>query len=153
MSSDAPSANQIAFAEKIADALGVPLPDACRDDWRKCREFIDKNRSALPSGDGGTPLPPKEKQLAFAEKIAAAMGIPLSDECRSDYKKCGEFIDKNKSALPPGGEGSGGASYPPKERQLAYAESIASRLGVELPADVRADWKKCSAWIDANKSK
>lgn len=40
---------------------------------------------------------------------------------------------------------------PPSERMIAYADSLAQKAGVELPAEVRADFDECKSFIDQMK--
>lgn len=40
------------------------------------------------------------------------------------------------------------ASGPPTEKMLSYAESLATRLGVKLPKDVKTDFVACRKFID-----
>ena len=49
------------------------------------------------------------------------------------------------------GSGAPATTGAVSEKALSYAVSIAKRIGVELPEDVRTDRVKLSKWIDANK--
>lgn len=50
-------------------------------------------------------------------------------------------------AVPPQ-RGERKADGPPTEKALKYAQSLATKQGVELPAEVSASGKACSEWLD-----
>ncbi|MCY4340719.1 MAG: hypothetical protein OXE48_05050, partial [Gammaproteobacteria bacterium] len=55
------------------------------------------------------------------------------------YRICGDEIDRLKTL--PGGN-------PPTTKQLAAAERVAVRLGIDLPDAVRQDFTQCSQFLD-----
>lgn len=95
----APSEKKLAFARRLADEKGVPLPKGAETDWKVCSAFIDECLKAT-----GGKLPPSEKQLGFARKLSAEKGIPLPDAATTDAKSCSAFIDR---CLASGGKGGG----------------------------------------------
>jgi len=84
----APSDAQIAFAEKISNTFGIPLPENLQTDREVCKAFLDEH--------AGKPFPPTEKQLGFANRIAESKGLSIPDDVLTDSKKLSAWIDTNK---------------------------------------------------------
>ena len=62
-----------------------------------------------------------------------------------------QFIDermKNRAPREGGGGGSGGADRPATEKQIAMAEGLAKRLGIDYPSSHKKSMKKTSEFID-----
>ncbi|WP_018234300.1 DNA topoisomerase [Thioalkalivibrio thiocyanodenitrificans] len=83
---------------------------------------------------------PTEKQIAFAQKLAAALNLSLPENCETDAGVCRKFLDEHASK-----------PFPPSEKQLEFAKSIAERKGVSIPAKAMRESKTLSQWIDQNK--
>lgn len=101
------------------------------------RNTSSRNKGAVMSDPSAVP---SDNQIAFAEKISAAFGVPLPDGLRTSRDVCKAFLDQHA-----------GKPFPPTEKQLGFANRIASNKGVSIPSEVLADAKQLSAWIDANK--
>lgn len=146
MTDNVPNEKRLAFAQEIAAALGQDLPAACREDWRACAEFIDRNKAAVAR-------PPSDKQLAFARKIAEAMAVELPAKVAESSEACSAFIEANKSALPVGGHGGAGGDWPPSEKALDFAKKIAKSLNISLPEAASISRVACSHFIDDNRAR
>jgi DNA topoisomerase-3 len=90
----APSAQQLAYAQKLASELGVPLPPDAARSFTACTAFIDAHRERVAA------LPPTPAAVGFAEKIATAAGVPLPADVRTSREACSAFIEQHKKALP-----------------------------------------------------
>lgn len=100
---------------------------------------------------------PSEAMLRYADSLARKHGIPLPPLVKLEFDRCKAFLDKWSQAVvaprlpatpagrPPTGD------FPPTERQLSYAQSIATRKKLSLPPDVLRSKQKMSEWIDANR--
>lgn len=84
----APSDSQIAFAEKISNTFGIPLPENLQTDREVCKAFLDEHASK--------PFPPSEKQLGFANRISTNKGVSIPADALADSKKLSAWIDANK---------------------------------------------------------
>lgn len=84
--------------------------------------------------------PPTAKMQEFAKKIADMKKERIPDEVMSSFDACKKYLDDNKET-----------ASRPSEKQLTFANSIALRAGVTIPAATLANGKDLSAWIDANK--
>lgn len=82
-----PSDKQLAFAQRISDAVGVAIPEAAKVSSKDLSAWIDANNKKMP------PRAPSEKQLDFARKLAKENGIDLPAAVQSDMKACSSFID------------------------------------------------------------
>jgi DNA topoisomerase-3 len=71
---------------------------------------------------------------AKREKIALPKGVV------SSFTKCSEFLGPMREKNPDG-------SYPASDGQLKFAQDIAARLGVEVPADAITDSEIMKAWL------
>ena len=71
--------------------------------------------------------------------------------------KISAFIDERMKNRPAGGGGGGGtfsgADRPATEKQIAMAENLAKRLGVDYPAAHKKSMQKTSAFIDKHMKK
>ncbi|MCY4195472.1 MAG: DNA topoisomerase [Rhodobacteraceae bacterium] len=87
-------------------------------------------------------MTPSAGKLAFLHRLCAQTGTSkdqLKAGWDSDYRICGDEIDRLKTL--PGGN-------PPTTKQLAAAERVAVRLGIDLPDAVRQDFTQCSQFLD-----
>lgn len=96
---NAPTTAQVAYAGLLAQKAGVELPDDVRRDRAACKAFIDQHIAAekrvppttaskRPASDG----PPTEKQLAFAQSLAARMGEVVPEEALHSKRKMSEWL-------------------------------------------------------------
>lgn len=83
--------------------------------------------------------PPSEKQLNFALRTSAALGIPLPPEVHTDRAACSAFLDTHKDK-----------PWPPTEKQLAFAEKIAKENNLALPDEIKASRRALSDWLNSN---
>lgn len=86
--SNKPTEKQIAYAVRIATKLSIELPEEVRNDFDKCREFIDQNKDAA--------MRPSDKQLAFAARIAKEKGVEIPEAASKDGAQLSRWIDENK---------------------------------------------------------
>ena len=133
------SEKQVSLAEKLASEHNLELPKDYKTNGKACREFIDK---AIKSN----PFKPSEKQIALAESISQKNNVPPPKGYAEDAKVCSAFIDKYLKKSKGGKTGS----KPPSEKQIAFAEKIAEKQGVELPNGYQKDWKICKEFIESN---
>ena len=133
------SEKQVSLAEKLASEHNLELPKDYKTNGKACREFIDK---AIKSN----PFKPSEKQIALAESISQKNNVPPPKGYTEDAKVCSAFIDKYLKKSKGGKTGS----KPPSEKQIAFAEKIAEKQGVELPNGYQKDWKICKEFIESN---
>ncbi len=98
---------------------------------------------------------PSEKQLAFAQTLAAERNEPLPEGIADDWRICRDFIDLMlKSPRPagaPGGApqgGGGGGARPPSDKQIAFARKLAAERQTEVPEAALKDGRACSTFID-----
>lgn len=134
-----PSAEALAYAQKIAANRGETIPPEVLASSPLLRAWID-NASAS--------TPPSEAALRLAEGFAAADGKPFPDNVRTSMVACSKYIDtmKKKGIKP---KMSGGGNKP-TENQLKYARSISERTGKALPPEAETSFDACKAFIDAN---
>lgn len=90
-----PTAKQLHLAQRLAHAAKVPIPQEALQDSKVLSEWIDamKAKVDLPS------LPPSEKQVKYAESLAAETGMQLTDDLRADATKMSKFIDQARKIL------------------------------------------------------
>ncbi|MFG6080357.1 DNA topoisomerase [Paracoccus litorisediminis] len=93
---------------------------------------------------------PTPKMAELAKKIAERKGISLPRGVLSDSIACRKFLDDNMPKRDPNAQQGQGGEYPPSEKQLAFAERIATDTGKQIPQEARASARQLSAWIDAN---
>lgn len=91
------------------------------------------------SATSGKSLAPTDKQIDYATKLAARLGLELPSSVRTDFDACREFLDRYSSVTPP------------SEKALSFAESIAKRKSLSIPDKTKCNARGLSAWIDANK--
>jgi DNA topoisomerase-3 len=85
---NAPSNKQLEFASKIAQKLGIDLPEDVLQDRKACSAFIEANQEAA--------LRPSAKQIAFAENIAKNKGLTVPPAAMKDGRELSKWIDENK---------------------------------------------------------
>ena len=92
-------------------------------------------------------LPPSEAQVRYALNLSAQLGQALRPEQLRDRAFLSEFITRAKQQL----EARLGAKEPPTERQVAYANALAVRRGMPVPASALASKADLSRWLDAHR--
>ena len=107
-----PSEKQLAYAEALAEQVGVDVPEDVRADKIACSEFIDQQLRRLP---------PSDKQLAYAEALAEKFGADVPEDVRTSKIACSEFIDQQKQR------------EPPSEKQLAFVKELAQQAQIDPP--------------------
>jgi DNA topoisomerase-1 len=110
-----PSVKQLEFAESVATASGVDIPDEARADGRKLSAWIDQHKSSLPAKGAGraskgrkkeagastqkrssrSPAPPSERQMGYAEKIAQSKGLVIPSSAIVDRRELSKWIDEH----------------------------------------------------------
>lgn len=85
--------------------------------------------------------PPTPAMLQYAQSLAARSELKLTTAVLQDFTACSQFIEKAKQHQAP---------VPPTEKQLAFAHSIAKKIGVTIPASTLASRTELSAWLDQN---
>lgn len=123
----------------------------------KIRDKIIEVAPPPPPSEASTE--PSEAQQKLAERIATEKAVPLPENYKTDRVACSAFIQEHYSGKKEGkrdGKGkstrsSAGASATPSEKQVSYAQTLATRKKIKLPASTLKDPKKLSAWIDKNK--
>ena len=93
-----------------------------------------------------TSLPATQKQLRFAQQIAARGKIDLPAELWSDRQRLSEWIDAHHARLPK----TQFSNYP-TSKQVAFAERIARLKRREVPHECFRDKGLMSKWIDSNR--
>lgn len=83
-------------------------------------------------------LPPSEKQLGYAQRLAQQLGRTIPEDALHDSMVISQFIDDCLTEAKP------------TERQVAYAQTIARDAGIELPEAATRSSKACSEFIEAN---
>lgn len=83
---------------------------------------------------------PSEKQIDFATRIAAKLGIEVPDEVLASRTECSAFIEQHREA-----------AMRPSEKQLNFAQRVAKDKGLTIPPEALNDGRALSAWIDENK--
>lgn len=81
---------------------------------------------------------PTERMIAAAVTAAARHSVKLPPDYERDFDVCKAFLDEYLSR--------------PTPKAISYAQTIASELGLELPASALVSGKELSAWIDANRA-
>ncbi len=91
-----------------------------------------------------TPLPPTEKQIAYATTLATRSGTKLPENL--DRLALSKWIDAHKAPVP-----QGRFSNYPSSKQVAFAERIATLKRNPVPPECFRDRALMSRWIDSNK--
>lgn len=141
-----PSEKQFEYAQSLALQTSTAMPPEAHTDRSVCSTFIDDCRNKMV---------PTTKQLAFAEKLSEGSGVALPPDAQVNMVVCSEFID-SQLALQGGGGGAAAAGAmggsQPSEKQLLYAISLAQKANLGLTAEILADKRECSLFIDSQVS-
>ncbi|WP_419738640.1 hypothetical protein [Ruegeria sp.] len=93
-------------------------------------------------------LPPTDRQLRYARRIAAAAHLLLPWAIQQDRKALSEWIEANEGKLKQ--PEAQGRPDTPSSRQVGYAERIACARGRTIPDECYRSRSLLSRWIDAN---
>lgn len=137
------SEKQVAMAKKLAEENNIAWDSALEGSMQKISAFIDQYMGK----GGGNERPASEKQIAMAKKLADEKGVVWDASLEGSMRRISEFIDKHMGSSPRGAA-SAGTDRPPSEKQIALAENIAQRHGVDYTKAMRASMKKTSEFID-----
>jgi len=145
------SEKQIAYATRLAETNKVSEKDLEKalKSRVECSKFIDAQLETMEKeGNVLEELPPSEKQIAFATRLAETNQVKKKDleKALKSKSACSKFIDAQLQNME-----KKGTSFPPSEKQIDYATSLAQKHGIELPEDVLKDSKKISSFIDEHK--
>lgn len=156
-----PSEKQLAMLQRLAQGAGVDIPEEALATSRACSVLIDQliKHPANQQADRA----PTENQVNYAKKLAASAGVDVPPEILASMRACSDFIEKlsgrsqgeSKGGAGATGNGSSsnGKSYPPSEKQISFAKSLAEKNKVKLPAKVLTDAMACSAFIKSQMGK
>ncbi|KAG8469174.1 hypothetical protein KFE25_007692 [Diacronema lutheri] len=155
-----PSDKQIMYAQRLAAEANVDIPDGTLERADMCARFIE---DMLARAEPAASRPPSDKQLTFANDLAVQHGVTVPPNALADSRACSQFIDELRQG---GGEaGASGAppyaaaapmamaSRPPTERQLTFAQRLASNAQIELPPDALTSSAAISEFIDSQLAK
>ena len=110
-------------------------------------------RAAAPASQIG----PSPAMLKYMEDLARRLYWTVPPEALRSRQAASEFIDIAKAAQTarggntPAPPNNTPTPEPPTAKQIAYAQSIASRKKLTVPSDVLLSKKAMSTWIDANR--
>ena len=161
MAARGPSEKQVQFALNLAQSTGMEYNDSMRMSANLTKKFIDEamayaQKHNIRTG-GGSDRPATEKQIEMAKKLAAEQSVAWDSALEQSMTKISAFIDERMKNRPAGGGGGGGtfsgADRPATEKQIAMAENLAKRLGVDYPAAHKKSMQKTSAFIDKHMKK
>lgn len=82
---------------------------------------------------------PTQKMLDFALRIAERKGVQFPEAARENFDLCKAFLDEH------------GAILPPSQKALDWAHDLARKKQLPLSAEILADARKLSSWIDEHK--
>lgn len=92
-------------------------------------------------------LPPTEKQMAFARKIAKTRALIVPWDVQQSRIALSRWIDRNLNK--PANSSTG--SDLPSSKQVAFAERLAMIKRTEVPRECFKSRQLMSRWIDGNK--
>ena len=82
-----PTPKMVRYAKSLAKSLNIDADfKRLSEDWDYCRKFIEKHSK--------TELPPSEKQLKFARKLAEEAGVEIPEQALKSRKAMSDFISK-----------------------------------------------------------
>lgn len=138
-----PSEKALAFAQRVAEYCGKPLPANAPKDASVVMKFIDENAPKDAEGKL-VPLPPSAKSVEYAKSLAARMNTTVPDDVLKSGPLMRAWIDEAMKKAPP---------LPPSEKALQLAEALAESDGTPIPADVRTSFDACKKYIDKMREK
>lgn len=81
-----PTERMLNLARSIANDLQIGLPEEVEQSFDACRDFIDENLEKVP---------PTEKQLAYANRIAETQGAAIPDDVITSKNKLSKWLDQH----------------------------------------------------------
>jgi len=105
--------------------------------------LFDPEQAALPITP---PQPATEKQISYAQSLAAKTGAALPAALLRDRTGLSAWIDKTKGTQP-----TNRFSNYPSAKQVQFAERIARLKRRDIPQSCFKDRTLMSRWIDGNK--
>ncbi|WP_096024802.1 type IA DNA topoisomerase [Campylobacter lanienae] len=81
-----PSPKSLEYAKNLAQSTGLEIPSQAYEDYKICKEFIDKAKALKP---------PTQKQIELVEKIAKSNNIELPKNYQTSVEICSKFINKH----------------------------------------------------------
>lgn len=93
------------------------------------------------------PLRPTDRQLQYAEKIAASARIMLPKDVQHDRADLSRWIEANRHSMT---RSKCVADNLPTARQIAWAERIARGRKRSIPDECYKSRELLAKWIDAN---
>lgn len=84
-----PTDKMLAYAEKIADELGIEMPQDAAENFDACRAFIDANADSVP---------PTDKQVGLAQRIASSNGARIPADVLASKRKLSAWIDEQNGS-------------------------------------------------------
>lgn len=162
MAARGPSEKQVQFALNLAQSTGMEYNDSMRMSANLTKKFLDDamayaQKHNIRTG-GGSDRPATEKQIDMAKKLASEQSVAWDPVLEQSMTKISAFIDERMKSRPAGGGGGGGGTFsgadrPATDKQIAMAENLAKRLGVDYPAAHKKSMQKTSAFIDKHMTK
>lgn len=140
-----PSEKQVQYAQRLAQQLAKPLPEAALQDFDQCSQFIDECLSQAP---------PSQKQLQFAQQISQDAGIDLPSHSTVSAKAVSDYINDNQHLLKGMQRNFEGGMFidllgTPSDKQVLYAASLARQRNIGLSAEALSSKGAMSQFIDA----
>lgn len=102
-----PTEGQVTFANKIAAALGVVVPEAALADRKQISAWIEAHKAKMPKPEGDDR--PSSAQVGLAEKIAASKQIEIPPETLQSKSSLSKWIEAHGARS--------GKSAPTKKRK------------------------------------
>jgi conjugative relaxase-like TrwC/TraI family protein len=148
-----PTESMREYAQGIAKAKDIALPEGYADDFATCREFLNDNSPQKIANPEQEVWGDWQKE---ADSTIEAMARQKQKETTHDYNVSGVVRNADHRA------GTGGPDErhqsqeesdgptPPTVKMSQYAERIAEAKGVELPENYAADRAACREFLDAH---
>jgi len=150
MNNKGPSEKQVQFALNLAQQTGMEYNDTMRMSAKMTKTFIDESliyaqKHKIQIGSY-TDKPATEKQINMAKKLASEKNIAWNQELEQSMQKISEFIDTHMNNRTT--KSSNNEERPATEKQIAMAESLSKRLGVDYPSSYKKSMAKTSDFIN-----
>ncbi len=154
MASRLPSEKQVDFALNLSKSTGKEYTEAMRLSAVQTKKFIDETleyaqKNNIRTG-GGSDKPATPKQIEMAKKLASERNIAWDSSLEQSMSKISTFIDAQMAQRPKQGNLP---DKPATPKQIAMAQSLAQRLGVDYPESYQQSMQKTSAFIDKHMKK
>lgn len=110
-------------------------------------QLIPETNPVSYGGPGPVLLPPTEKQMSYARKIASSRSLVLPWDVQQSRIALSRWIDRNLNASTK----SNHSSDLPTSKQVAFAERVATIKRTRVPRECFKSRQLMSRWIDGNK--